>query len=127
MHVEHSRDHARTLDETANDIDVAYSLCVQVMRKSATDDALAAFHSEAHGAASRTLFGSPLDAPPPRDPVPSPDERPGERHYAGSDGTQSLSGELDALAAAVENLTLWTIGLTMLIGALAVATILRLG
>jgi hypothetical protein len=39
---------------------------------------------------------------------------------------QPLSGELDALTVAVENLTLWTIGLTMLIGALAVATILRL-
>jgi hypothetical protein len=126
MHVEHSGESHGRSTRPEHDIVVAYTLSVQVMRKAATDDALAAFHSEAHGAASRTLFGSRLDTLPPRDPVPSPGERPGERHYATSDGTQSLNGELDALAAAVENLTLWTIGLTMLIGALAVATILRL-
>ncbi|HVH25507.1 MAG TPA: hypothetical protein VM818_02065 [Vicinamibacterales bacterium] len=110
------------LDETANDIVVAYGLCVQVMRKAATDDALAAFYSEAHGAASRTLFGSPLDTPPSVDLVSSP----GGRRDAPSDGKQSLSGELEALTVAVENLTLWTIGLTMLVGALAVVAIMRL-
>ena len=96
---------------------------MQIIRKTALDDGLAAFHPETPGRSASTPPRSTSDAPTTRPPVPDG----AERRHASSDSPQVSGGELEALTAAVESLTLWTIGLTMLVGALVVLTILRLG
>ena len=108
--------------EATVDIVVAYIVCVQRIRHMATGNALAIFHSEAEPQTPAPLPNL-LETPAADDPV----QTPGDRRPGTSEGMQSLNGELDALTVAVETLTLWTIGLTMLIAALACATLLRLG
>ena len=118
---EHARNQARRREEATVDIVVAYIVCVQRIRHMATGNALAIFHSEAEPQTPAPLPNL-LETPAADDPV----QTPGDRCPATSEGMQSLNGELGALTVAVETLTLWTIGLSMRIGARACATLLRL-
>jgi hypothetical protein len=86
----------------------------------APGDALSIFHSEAVELPPPASASATLDAPA------VAVETPGRERYATSEGVELLTSELGALTVAVENLTLWTIGMSMLIGALACATFLRL-
>jgi hypothetical protein len=103
------------------DIVVAGISHVYVMRQTIVDNALADFHPE--------VLATPAPAPSRGrgDSVAACDFSSERDHRHRSRSVQVRRRDLQALTVAIENLTMWTIGLTLLVGALVVVTIVRLG